>query len=91
MPRIQTRRAPGPQAGLAYEDFTELVRQPYAQPAIAALLERWFGYFVAGSHRSTEVTATTGERIDLKALYAAIQSNASYRAGLHEAAARLRK
>jgi hypothetical protein len=91
MARSHPHLAIKPDTWVSLDDFLEAIRQPYSQPTIAALLDRWFGYSLGGAHHSTEVLTTTGAHVDLKTLYQAIQSNALCRAGLAEAVLRLRK
>ncbi|MEJ1968227.1 MAG: hypothetical protein WDN03_06245 [Rhizomicrobium sp.] len=72
-------------------EFLDLARQPYSQPTIAALLDRWFGYSLSGSYGSTEVRSVIGEPIDLRVLHQLIQSDRVRRQKLHDAAIALRR
>ena len=80
--RVVARRAK--HEDVSFADFSTLIKQPHAQPTLARLIDRLFGYSLSGSHAHTEVTSATGQVIALAALYDMIQSDGGAKAGLRK-------
>lgn len=60
---------------VTFEDFRQLLLDPLYQPAIAPLLNTWFGYTVVGKDTATTVCSRDGTPVDLYRLHAQIQSD----------------
>ena len=66
-------------------EFVDLITRPGSQPTLAALIDQLFGYSLAGSYLSTEISAPTGQVIALRDLYQMIQQDAGRRTRLAKA------
>jgi hypothetical protein len=85
-PNHATNAAFGTGYRVTFGDFRHLIASPSAQPAIAALLQPWFGYDIVGQHETALVRSPQGQTVDLEALHHLIQSDPQKQFELYQAA-----
>lgn len=71
---------------LSFADFTQLLADPNVRSRVNGLLDRWYGYTVAGDGAASTVQSSTGDEIDPIALHERIQGNRENQYALYQMA-----
>jgi len=60
---------------VSFDDFQQLISDPYCQARTAPLLRAWYNYEIVGHRPNTVVRSAEGEDVDVAQLHERIQAD----------------